>query len=519
MATARAPVISLLLRAAASAILLYSTLPPASFWPASFFCLAPVASVAKQSVARAAIAGLAFGFFVHLLGFWWTVPAVVRVAHASPIVSGVAFGVYCALSALRCAFALGAAARCVALGSSLVVALPLSWMSAEMLFPQLLPWYLGVVVQACPVFMQPAALGGPVLVSGLVATVNAGVVVVLASWWSGKHREAWVRAAVLASAVASFALGGLVRMRALRERIARSPTSEVLVVQGNLGPLDARDREIDVHRTPTDTALRTGVRPAFVVWPETAITRALPADDTRTTEAFFRDDVLGALKRDEVAIDVPLLTGAILERRSARGPEVFNAAVMVAPDGRRLGTYLKQSLAPLGERALLGGAVPPVAPFTEGPRPDAIVLDEHRIGVSICFEDILYDAFARSVDATRPELLVNLTSDAWFGDSPGAELHLALARSRAVEHGRQLLRVTNDGVSALVEPTGEVTTRLPPHQALAARVRVRWTVDETWFRTVGDGLGWSALAIAARLLWGPLRPRARVRSRRSGRAR
>lgn len=106
-----------------------------------------------------------------------------------------------------------------------------------------------------------------------------------------------------------------------------------------------------------------------------------------------------------------------------------------------------------------------------------------------------------TAERSAPELLVNLTSDAWFGSSPAAELHLALASLRAVEHRRQLLRVTTDGVTALVEPTGEVTQRLPRGEPASSVFLVRWLSGGTPFEAVGDVPWWIvALLLFAGLL-------------------
>ncbi len=108
---------------------------------------------------------------------------------------------------------------------------------------------------------------------------------------------------------------------------------------------------------------------------------------------------------------------------------------------------------------------------------------------------VVASSVLETTDESHPDLLVNLTSDTWFGDSSAAELHLALASLRAVEHRRELVRVTNDGVTAVVEPTGEVTQRLPRRKQGAAVFLVRWLSDSTPFDTVGDAPWWVALAL------------------------
>jgi apolipoprotein N-acyltransferase len=129
---------------------------------------------------------------------------------------------------------------------------------------------------------------------------------------------------------------------------------------------------------------------------------------------------------------------------------------------------------------------------------------ERSLTALICYEDIL-PGFARdAVKEGEPDLLVNLTNDAWFGDTTEPWEHLALAKLRAVEHRRYLVRATNSGVSAIVDPTGAVVGHTKTYEAAKLMAEARFVRAHTVFERLGLApwyllaLGTIALAFAKR---------------------
>jgi apolipoprotein N-acyltransferase len=116
----------------------------------------------------------------------------------------------------------------------------------------------------------------------------------------------------------------------------------------------------------------------------------------------------------------------------------------------------------------------------------------------ICYEDIL-PAFTRAaVNATggASELLVNMTNDAWFGDSTEPWEHLALAQMRAIEHRRYLIRSTNSGISAIVDPVGRVMSHTSPFTQQTLRETIHWMRGSTVYEVIGDYPAWIGAAVA-----------------------
>ena len=127
-------------------------------------------------------------------------------------------------------------------------------------------------------------------------------------------------------------------------------------------------------------------------------------------------------------------------------------------------------------------------------------MDGLRVGVSVCYED----AFGEEVIDALPaaDLLVNLSNDAWFGDTVAPHQHQQMARMRAVETGRDLVRATNTGVSALIDWQGSVTARVPQFQSVVLRGSVTPRSGTTPYAALGNvpvvlGAGLTLLGVAA----------------------
>jgi apolipoprotein N-acyltransferase len=217
----------------------------------------------------------------------------------------------------------------------------------------------------------------------------------------------------------------------------------------------------------------------LVVWPETAI----PAFYHQVDEGY-----LPALEERLEERQTSLLTGIpVLEREHW---EYYNA--ILALDGEQA-LYFKQHLVAFGEylplRWLIGDTLDalavPNADFTPGRAGQPLLQAAgYPVGTSICFEV----AFGGLIAATVPgaALLVNVSNDGWFGDSLAPHQHLEIARVRASETGRPLLRATNTGISAIIDPHGRITARSPQFRQTVVRGRVQPMQGATPFVRYGN---------------------------------
>jgi apolipoprotein N-acyltransferase len=208
-------------------------------------------------------------------------------------------------------------------------------------------------------------------------------------------------------------------------------------------------------------------------------------------------------------------TGFIFGAKSVRGNpgqtniKAFNTAFFTDAKGRILARYHKQVLLAFGEYLPFAKILSllPAMPFADGFTPGAGPVAFHlargvRIAPLICYEDLMPELARKFVRDTRANVLVNLTNDAWYGKSVGPWQHLRLAQSRAIETRRSLLRVTNTGVTSLVNAKGEVVKTLPMFTAAVLQTEVDILNEQTFYVRFGDWFAWGmTLAVAGLVLF------------------
>jgi apolipoprotein N-acyltransferase len=279
------------------------------------------------------------------------------------------------------------------------------------------------------------------------------------------------------------ALGALWLLPAIPEKMRAS--KDALVVQPNIDPDIEWTSALREQTERQLTALSNALPAPLVIWPE------LPAP-----LYFYNDPVF-----HETAADVARRHGYFLfgtvAFTGARQP--LNSAVLLGPEGREAGRYDKIDLVPFGE------FVPPMFWFVNRvtqeagdfvPGKDIKVLPaaSDRLGVFICYESAFPD-LVRQFTKRGANVLVNLSNDAYFGRSEARAQHLLIARMRAVENRRFLIRATNDGFSAVIDPAGRIVQSLPAYQQLVARVRYAPVEETTFYARHGDWFAWVCLAL------------------------
>ena len=229
---------------------------------------------------------------------------------------------------------------------------------------------------------------------------------------------------------------------------------------------------------------------ALMIWPESAIP-AFP-DEIESKLADFGAEAT----RAGTALLVGMPTG---DRR--RGP-YYNSVVLL---NRAQAKYDKHHLVPYGEylpfndylRPLFNFLTIPMSDFTAGAaRQLPIVHQALRIGVSICYEDAYTEEVTKALPAAN--VLVNVSDDAWFGDSIAPHQHLQISRMRAIEAGRYLLRATNNGISAVIDQRGRVRARSPQFRPYVLTGAAHAYTGPTPFVRFGN---YPVFAIAAGLLF------------------
>ncbi len=180
-----------------------------------------------------------------------------------------------------------------------------------------------------------------------------------------------------------------------------------------------------------------------------------------------------------------------------RDYRVYNSAILLDKGGEVLGAYDKTYLLAFGEYVPLADwwpgvykMIPSASEFTPGDKIEAFTLGEHRLGIMICYEDILPN-FGRQMAKVDPHVLINITNDAWFGKTSEPYLHLALATFRSVETRKWLLRSTNTGVTAFVDANGRIVAQTDIYEPETLVHDVAMMTDgPTIYVMIGDVVGY-----------------------------
>jgi apolipoprotein N-acyltransferase len=191
--------------------------------------------------------------------------------------------------------------------------------------------------------------------------------------------------------------------------------------------------------------------------------------------------------------------------------------VAFSPGETALRRYDKAHLVPFGEFVPIGFhwfvrmLHIPLGDFTAGtPDPAPMPLLGHTIGFNICYEDLFGDRIAHQ--AAKASVLINASNVAWFGDSLALPEHLQIARMRALEAARPMLRATNTGMTAAIDAHGKVIGQLAPYTRAALAIEVQPMIGSTPYTWYGDTPLWVLFVLGLMWIW--LGARGRLRTRR-----
>lgn len=429
---------------------------PVSLWPLALagFALLALAHVTAATPRSAALAGWRFGAGYFAAALLWIVePFMVDAAHdgwMAPfalvfLASGLALFWAGALLLAKGLAPRGALAQALAFAASLTLAEALrGWIFTGF------PWSLiGQNLIPSPI-LPLAALAGPHALSLalLLPAAAFGVALWLCRWQPALAGIALLAALILFSPLAR------------PEAQSAGPDAPVVrLVQPN-APQDEKwdpDKSAMFFRRQLDYS-GDGNRPDLIVWPETAVPYLLN-----------QNPGLPAMI-SQAANGVPVAFGV---NRSDDG-RYYNALAVIGTDGTVIDLYDKHHLVPFGEYIPFGNLLSTIGitsfasqngyGFSPGPGPHLVTIP----GVGTALPLICYEAvFPRDIrDApARPDVLLQVTNDAWFGTFSGPYQHLAQARLRSVEQGLPMIRVANTGISALIAADGTILGALPLGQA------------------------------------------------------
>jgi len=493
-----------LLLAGAGGAGVFLAFPTFDQWYLAWITLVPVLWAARGLGGRQRfLLGLWSGAITNTGGFYWIVGMLMDFGHmqawvAVPVAAllwvyqGLVFGLWLLLW--------GYFARRTHLGTWLLA--PVCYLAVEFGVWFIFPWYYANSQHGVLPLIQVCELGGVGLLGFALLAVN-GLLFDALRLWRGARRAALLRLGLALAVPAALAGYGLLRVAQVDALAAGAPRLRIGLVEADVGiwekedPAKTRDNLVLHQRLSADLAARGA---ELIVWPETSFqppvaiyrpagreeltrTRVLSRDVAEIPQsevpppAHAEDDALAGTRIEDVVAPqrgfrTPLLFGALTFRRNPEshsrrhpGLELLNSAILLDERGLVLGVYDKVYLLMFGEYIPLGDWfpalyewLPEAGSLTPGERVAVLPFGRFRIGVMVCYEDIVL-AFSRKLANLQPNVLINVTNDAWFGKTAEPYLHLALAVFRSVETRLPLIRSTNTGVSCFVDPAGRVTAQ------------------------------------------------------------
>ncbi len=474
-----------------------------------FVALVPLIllSLSSESARNAAFRGFLAGTAVNLLLFYWIAYTVAVPGKLGWIAGGAAALLVSAYLAIYISAACWAAFRLAdRFGEGGLWAFPVVWVGIEyarsVLFTGF-PWLLlGYGLSDSPAMRQAAdiagipGLGFLLALSG-VALYRAGTLLARRSF-----RECLAPAAVCVAVPVFLLSYGAWRGAAARGAPA-GQAIRVAVAQGGIDQSVKWDpafqkQTVAIYRSLTRDAAAAGAR--IIVWPETA------------APFFYGWEAELSREIDTIATEagVPLIFGAPWFDPSGPG-RYFNSVFLVDGQGVPRGRYDKRHLVPFGEYVPLRSVLfflqkltAGEGDFSPGTGPALFRVNGGEAGASVCYE-ALFPGIIRDGVRAGADWLVNVTNDAWFGDTVAPHQHLAMARMRCVEVRRPMVRAANAGISAVIDATGASVAELGLFRRGVLPATVQAGRGETIYLKTGDIFEISCAILAFLITFVPLR--------------
>ena len=291
--------------------------------------------------------------------------------------------------------------------------------------------------------------------------------------------------------MAAVLIYGQVRIRAVDRQAAAAEHLTIGLIQTNRGAGDKRHDPESLLREHQEMSrsLAASQPLDLIVWPESVLGVRLTSREGSLPTGMLGDT------------HIPTLFGAVLQLGEDSAARPHDSALLADGAGRILGTYDKMVLVPFGEYIPFGetfpalySLVPIPGRFQPGQSREPLplrkvpALGEHLLRGHLSRAGPLPDA--GRPDRRIPDVMFNLTNDSWYGKTTEPIEHLALASFRSIEHRRSLVRSTNTGISAFVDPVGRIVTRSGIWTRETLVDRVPMMQGRTVYALLGDWIGW-----------------------------
>ena len=488
--------LSPLVAAVAGSLTAYLSFAPIGWWWVPYLGFAVLAALIARAptVKRGALVGFIFGLAYFLAGVAWVRVSMNEFGGMPLPLAWLSAFLFCAFLALYPMLA-GAFTAWAKPKSPWFFAFVFAsaWTFAEYLRAHLFTGFewlsVGTSQASAPVGNVFAPIFGAFGASFFVVLLAALVAVSESTWRLFKFARHLMSPVLIAETTAPGrtwkSLAVILSMLACINIAARIDWSDrtanslrVSLLQGNVAQSMKWEPEVFAKTLQLYEKLVTQAKGELIILPETA----LPAPLSRIPSEYIE-----RLRGIANSKNANLIIGVPVEEKG----KFYNAAISLGVEDSQ--QYRKVHLVPFGEYMPLRGLLAwfyanltiPMSDFSSGDalQPN-IKVNGQSLGISICYED----AFARDVHRTLPDatLLVNISNDAWFGQSAAAEQHLQLSQMRAIEFGRPMLRANNTGITAVIDEKGRVTQRLAPFTEGILETTIQGRKGSTPYAAWGD---------------------------------
>ena len=485
-----------------SAVLYFLTFLYFDLYPLIWFAFVPVLlAIRGTTPGRALLLGTLFGAVTNAGGYYWVVHTIQTFGGLNIVLAVLGYLLLCIYQGFLLAIVIALVRYGQRnLGIAPVWSLAIVFPALELAYPLLFPSYIGnsqLQFHAITQFIDITGLAGLTLLIGLV---NGALYEMLEARLEARNLHT-ARLAVPAVAVVACIAYGLVRLAQVDASIAGAHKLTVGLVQTNIGAQDKAsdpDEFVARHRAMSRELIAAHPQVDLVVWPESAYNQLL-----RRGQPSVAAEVTQGIER-------PLLFGALTFGYQGDTRQIFNSLLLASEQGNVESVYDKIELLVFGETYPFSATLPALDKifgtnwFTRGASLHHLQLDEYSLLPMICYEDILPSLVRRVWRKAGPaSALVNGTNDSWYGDTHQPMIHLALASFRSIETRRALIRSTNTGISAIVDPAGRITHRTGQwvSDTLIAEVPLIEDGSSTVFMKIGDVTGWGCVALTLLGVW------------------
>ena len=464
---------------------------------------------------QAAALGYGCGFVWYMGNCYWIYQTMYLYGGlAKPVAAGilVLFSLYLGLYHALFGVLVGASRLRFGRQKALLL-VPFAWVAVELARARItgLPWdLLGIAQVGNPLLTRLAPFTGAYGLSFVIAAVNALFLVRI------RIRERRYTRVLLTVAGVVIIVLYVLGLRLIPTPAATPTTAAATLVQENIevgaantGPQPTTQQYLDAfsslsrnpppyyllgipelpgtksvylirRRSPAALPVPTNL----IVWPES------PAPFQDLDPQFLSS--MESLARETKAPIIVGNTGFEPNHETKSGYTPYNRASFLTADGAYVGHYDKMHLVPFGEYVpfkqlffFAKDLLNEVGTFAPGARRTVFSTGGHIYGVFICYESIFGDEVRQYADHGA-DVLINISNDGWYGDTSAPWQHLNMVRMRAIENHRWILRATNTGVTAAIDPFGRVTAAAPRHIRTSIHVRFGYEHDLTFYSRHGD---------------------------------